>query len=687
MKVNQSGNPYVIGAPLRSEQGFFGRQDILDWTMRNLHGPNVPSLVFFGQRAIGKTFLLRQLVRILPADAFLAVYFDLHGWAANPLGAVLAALAGVAAKQANLQSPGPHLFDDQGHFFRRTFLPRFQAVALEGRRRLVLLLDEFDVSDETAEAGLPAVAAVNALFPLLQDLVEDGSPMALVFATGRRADDLTLDFDTAFGSTLVQEVGCLGWESAEALVRQAETNDTLHFSDLAVSRVLDFTGGHPCWTQLLCRRIWERAYAGNPVEVPLIDALAVEEAVPDALAEGDRTLAWCWEGLSRAEKIYAATLAEMVGERETVAADRIVRTISHRAAQLCGPEVEMAPRHLVGRQVLRESEEWGRGGECGFVAEFFRLWVRRNRPLESVVGDLGRINPSGESSFEIGAEYFGKWEWEEAIRHFREALEANPSHARARRHLGEALLELGQIDDAVTELRRAHTLDASEAELSLARALAAQARVREAEMRPAQIQGARQETVDAPHDQAARVAGVASAHSSQENRILADDAESAPVSAAGAVYFDVLQWLAQVRVALGGAKYVEALRLVFPAVVLPVLSAFVFFVIGVSLARCTSGVAWLPTLFDPSTFYRFGLISAALGLVPGLRFSYEFIKHPVFNLELIYLSFSRYGSPFLVVVLVYVVLILLSWISQTSVPEEEWEGFWIFFGWIRRLWE
>lgn len=683
--MNQSGNPYVIGAPMRSGQAFFGRQDILDWTMRNLHGPNVPSLVLFGQRSIGKTFLLRQLARVLPADAFLAVYFDLHGWAADPLGAVLAGLAGAAAKQANLQPPSLHLFDDHGRFFRQTFLPRFQAVALEGRRRLVLLLDEFEVSDETAEAGLPAAAAVNTLFPFLQDLVGDESRVALVFSTGRRVDDLTLDF--AFSSAIVQEVGCLGWESAEALVRQAEANGTLRFSDLAVSRVLDLTSGHPCWTQLLCQRIWERAYAGNPVEAPLIDALAVEEAVPDALAEGDRTLAWCWDGLGRAEQVYAAALAEMVGERETVAADRIVRTISRRAAQSCGPEVEMAPRHLLGRQVLKESEEWGHGGEYGFIAEFFRLWVRQNRPLESVADDLGCINPSGEPSFEIGAEYFGKWEWEEAIRHFREALEANPSHVRARCHLGEALLELGRIDDAVAELRQAHALDADEAELPLARALAAQAQVREAKTRPAQMQVARQETADASHDQAARVAGVASAHSSQGNTILVDDAESAPVSAAGAVYFDVLQWLAQVREALDGAKYGEALRLVFPAVVLPVLSAFVFFVIGVSLARCTSGVAWLPTLFDPSTFYRFGLISAALGLVPGLRFSYEFIKRPVFNLELVYLSFSRYGSPFLLVVLVYAVLVLLSWILQTSVPEEEWEGFQIFFGWIRRLWE
>ena len=689
--MNQPGNPYVIGTPLRSEQSFFGRQEILDWIVGNLRSPSVPSLVLFGRRGIGKTCLLRQLERVLPADAFLAVYFDLRGWTANPLGPVLAGLAGAIARRANLQPPGAHLYDDRGRFFLQALLPRFRAVALRGSRRLVLLLDEFEVLSETAEAALPEVTAVKALYPFLQDLVGEGSPLAPVFATGRRVDDLTLDLDTAFNSTMVQEVGCLDWESAAALTRQAEANGTLRFSDLAVSRILGFTNCHPYWTQLLCQRIWERAYAENPAEVPLIDTLLVEDAVPDALAGGGGALAWCWDGLSRAEKVYAAALAEMVGEGETVPVDRIVRTIAQRAAQLYAPEVELAAQHLVVRRVLKESGEWGGGEGYGFAAEFFRLWVRQNWPLESVAGDLGCIDPSSERSFEIATEYFGKWEWEQAIRHFREALEANPSHARARRYLGEALLELGQIDDAVAELRQAHALDADEAELSLARALAAQAQVREGKTSPAQVQAA----VQGAGVQGATVPGAvafssdraAPAVSSQGAAILVDGAGSAPVSRTGAVYSDVTRWLAQVREALGGARIGEALRLVSPVVALPAVSAVVLYVIGVSLVRGMSDVAWLPILFDPSTFYRFGLISAVLGLIPGVRFSYEFIRHPVLNLELVYLSFSRYAFPFLAVVLVYVVLVLSAWILQISVPEEEWEGFRIFFNWIRRLWE
>ena len=121
--------------------------------------------------------------------------------------------------------------------------------------------------------------------------------------------------------------------------------------------------------------------------------------------------------------------------------------------------------------------------------------------------------------------------------------------------------------------------------------------------------------------------------------------------------------------------------------VTPVLSVLVFYGIGMSLARGMSALAWMPPLFDASTFYRFGLVSAILGVFPGIRFSYECIKRPVFSLELVYVSLYRFAFPFLAVLLIYGVLVLSTWISQVSVSEDEWEGFRIFFSWLRRLWE
>ena len=216
--VSQPVNPYVAGAPLRGEQGFFGRQDTLDWVARELRNPATNALVLFGQRRIGKTTLLLQLQRTLPADAFLPVYFDLQDQATRPLGHVLADLADTAAEKVDLEPPAPAAFDDQGRLFRREFLPQLYR-ALGEQRRPVFLLDEFDVLDQVAEAEMPDTAAAKALFPFLRRVMGEETRPAFVFVVGRRAEDLSLDFTATFKASLVREIWVLDRESAEALVR------------------------------------------------------------------------------------------------------------------------------------------------------------------------------------------------------------------------------------------------------------------------------------------------------------------------------------------------------------------------------------------------------------------------------------------------------------------------------------
>ena len=617
-------NPYVAGEPVHGGRGFFGRQDILDWAAMELRNPDNTVLLLFGQRGVGKTSLLLQLERILPASEFVPVYFDLQGQAARPLNQVLTGLASAMSERIGLQSPDLYLFDEHGHFFRHTFLPRFQAVAVKDGRRLVLLLDEFDILTEATRATMSESAAIAALFPFLRGLRTDAACPAFVIVLGRQASDLMLDSAATFGATRVREVASLGWEHAEALVRQAEVDSTVRFTDLALSRLLTLTNRHPHWMQLLCRQIWERVQSGRTGEAHLIDTLAVEEALPDALRQGEEPLAWLWDGLSVAEQAFAAALAETVGEGEAVSEAQVLRAIASRAGSPCVPDAELAADMLVKRWVLKRTEGRGQGGECGFATEVFRLWVRRNRPLDDVI-------------------------------------------------------------------RECQGLDPDTARLSLARTSAVQPSAQggsDERSRAIQTHGADQEASVSPqsHPLSVKVARPLSTQI-QGGAPLADDLEPASVSVLGRIFRDVVQWTVWVREALGKADLVQALRLVLPAVVVPILSGFIFYAIGVSLARGMSGIGWLPSPFDGATFFHFGLISAALGLLGGLWFSYEFVRHPVLTLELAYLSLNRYAYPFLAVILVYGALTLLAWISRTSVPEEEWEGFRIFFSWVRKLWE
>jgi len=467
-------NPYVAGAPLRGERGFFGRQDTLDWVARELRNPMTNVLVLYGQRRIGKTTLLLQLRRTLPAANFLPIYFDLQDMATAALYEVLANLAETAADLVNLEPPRPEDFATQGHFFRRDFLPRLYQ-ALGDKRRPVFLLDEFDVMDPATATELSQAAAANALFPFLRQVMNEEPRLAFVFVVGRRAEDFSLDFGATFKASLVHEIWVLDRSSAKALVRQAEANGTLCFTDEAVARILSLTSCHPYLTQLLCQRIWERAYADNPTATPRVDVSEVESAVPDALEAGDQALAWLWSGLSPAEKIYAAALAETAGEGEAIPEDRVIQVLTAHAARLRSREVELAPQDLVKRRVL---EQVG-SQEYYFAVELFRCWVRKNRRLGEVKSELDRMEPFADRLYEIGKEYFNRRQWEDTIRLFRDALEKNSRHFRARLCLGEALLELGRTDEAVDELEQAYELDRDEAHYALVRALVAQAQVRE----------------------------------------------------------------------------------------------------------------------------------------------------------------------------------------------------------------
>jgi tetratricopeptide (TPR) repeat protein len=469
--MSPAANPYIAGPVVKGQQ-FFGREEILSSVEQELSEPATNALVLYGQRRIGKTSLLIQLERTLPADAFMPIYFDLQDQASKPLSHVLADLADAAAEQARIEPPDLRRFDDEGHFFQREFLPALYD-SLGDRRRPVFLLDEFDVLHQVAHASLPETAAAKALLPCLRRVMAEDPRPGFVFVVGRRVEDLSLDFIATFKASLASEVWVLDESSAETLIRRAEDNKTLRFADEAIRRILSLTSGHPFLTQLLCQRIWVRAYAGKPSSPPSVEVAEVEVAVPDALERGHPAFVWIWRGLGPAERIYAAALAEVAAEEEIISQDQVIQVLSDHAARLRTRDVEMAPRHLVERRVLEEVGE----GEYRFAVELVRRWVRQRKPLSEVKEELDRIDAVAHGHYEAGAGYANRDECEQAILWFRRALKENPRHFRARLELGETLLKAGRIDAAVEELKEASQLDRKEARYSLARAYVARARV------------------------------------------------------------------------------------------------------------------------------------------------------------------------------------------------------------------
>lgn len=472
----QAGNPYIAGSPLRDPEGFFGRLDILDWVLAEFSNIHTNALVLYGQRRVGKTTILLQLRHYLPSDKFLPIYFDLQDQAKSRLGDVLANLADAVGSLIDLSEHKPESFDDNGKYFRSVFLPDLYRVLAKGCRP-VFLLDEFDVLDQGDEGALEDNLASRALFPFLRQVMDDDIHSAFVFVVGRRTEDLRVDFNQMFKTSLTKEVWVLDRQSAETLVRQAEVNETLKFTQQSIDRILQLTESHAYLTQLVCQRLWQRAYAGKPAAIPTIDVDDVTASIPDALEVGDQALIWLWNGLGPAEKIYASVLAEISDEGRAISEDQVIKVLAEHAARarLRRREVELAPQDLITRHVLELTDN----REYLFAIELFRRWVKQKRSLKDVVDEIDKVDPLAQKLFELGHDFYKERKWNDAVRYFNDALQQNPSHFRANLLLGETFLVMGQTEDAVRQLEIAYSLDSYESQYPLARALIALAKEKE----------------------------------------------------------------------------------------------------------------------------------------------------------------------------------------------------------------
>jgi AAA+ ATPase superfamily predicted ATPase len=87
-------NPYIAGNPVGGGEAFIGRADVLREVVRVLRNPHQNAPVLYGQRRIGKTSVLQELVTQLPEKgAYHPAYFNLEDKTTWPLGKVLQELA------------------------------------------------------------------------------------------------------------------------------------------------------------------------------------------------------------------------------------------------------------------------------------------------------------------------------------------------------------------------------------------------------------------------------------------------------------------------------------------------------------------------------------------------------------------------------------------------------------------
>ncbi|MBF2087267.1 helix-turn-helix domain-containing protein [Thermoleptolyngbya sp. C42_A2020_037] len=251
--IQPIANPYVIGNPVTGSV-FVGREDIMRrfeelW----LPGQQVPSVVLYGQRRMGKSSILHNLKAIL-GDRAVIVDFNLQVMGiVNSTHELLYALA--IEMYDSLPQPLPDTVQEPqlAQFTQHNpyqsflrFLKRLDAV--RASRRFIITVDEFELLEHLIETHV----IEQRLVAFWRGLIQSYPWFVMVFAGLHTLDEMRQDYwCPLFSSVMAIPVGLLSFSAVRQLVTQPSLDFELEYDPAAVQQIFALTSGQPYLVQLL----------------------------------------------------------------------------------------------------------------------------------------------------------------------------------------------------------------------------------------------------------------------------------------------------------------------------------------------------------------------------------------------------------------------------------------------------
>ena len=189
-------NPYIVGPVIDEPELFFGRESLFEFIKDNLKD-NQQVILLHGQRRIGKSSVLRQIRNKVNLDhEFVFVLSDFQHKSQWSLHEIVDGLAKEIVKklivEKRIDNPdqiNQTFLDDlekdlkQDGVKFREFLD--QVFEKFGDKKLVLLLDEFDVLDSKNSQS-----EFEDLFRYLKSIIFHEKRLFIIPVVGRRLDDM-----------------------------------------------------------------------------------------------------------------------------------------------------------------------------------------------------------------------------------------------------------------------------------------------------------------------------------------------------------------------------------------------------------------------------------------------------------------------------------------------------------------
>lgn len=277
-----SRNPYITGTPVRGQEMFFGREDVIDFLKTNLLGAHQNNVLLLeGNRRTGKSSVLKQVERGKLLEGAIPVYIDCQGFGELTEQKLFSKIADHIAKslqRSGIQVNRPQNTDinpDDAFWDFRQLLEQYLASTAE--RHIILLFDEFEYLDIAIKDGkLPERVLEN-----LRHVFQHYDRLGVVLTGSHRLTKLREEYwSILFGLTLRKDIGALARQAAEELVTKP-LQSFVQFTPEAVAYIVDLAACQPYFIQMIAHTLVSDLQQKQ--DTSLVAPARIEAIVPSAI--------------------------------------------------------------------------------------------------------------------------------------------------------------------------------------------------------------------------------------------------------------------------------------------------------------------------------------------------------------------------------------------------------------------
>ena len=372
-------SPYVMGPPVKSSQMFYGRQDVFEWIRENISGTYQQNiLILHGERRMGKTSVLYQLLSHPPTQQHVCVLFSLELATTDTLGDLLYDLATTIDEE--LEKLGPTIPDAVEKDFlsspQRSFRHFFAGVenAL-GERRLLIMIDEIDILIAKVQEGLLSPDVFN----FMRGLMQHSDKVAFIVTGAYKVSEMLKDNKSIlFNIAKPYKISYLDEDEARELIIKPVA-EFLTYDDMVVDKILRVTACHPYFIQYICDALLKLAQRmrKNLVYLPDIDVV-LQEVIQDNAGVLQNAI---YAPLTKPEQKVLTALANVTNDRTIlVPPDKVAEVLAKYGLDVDTTQLLEALRSLRERDLVDE-RRMGQTLQYGFKMDLIRMWLSQNEML------------------------------------------------------------------------------------------------------------------------------------------------------------------------------------------------------------------------------------------------------------------------------------------------------------------